>query len=146
MSVSKFTKKKLIKLNIPSTKIDVVPNGIDLTKYESIKVKKSRNPTLCFVGRLISHKRVKDLITAIFILKKTFPKIKCKIIGNGPEKDNLCNFNHVNFTFSTNRIFPAFCTWETDFQFLFDASCNNCPYFRSDDGHWLCVVGESTQF
>jgi len=37
----------------------------------------------------VSHKRVKDIITAIFILKKDYPKIKCKIIGDGPEKKKL---------------------------------------------------------
>ncbi len=87
IAVSKFTEKKLIENGI--SKITVVPNGIDLKKYNSIKIKKSSFPTLCFAGRLIEHKRVKDLITAIFILKKTYPKIRCEIVGNGPEKNRL---------------------------------------------------------
>jgi len=89
ISVSDFTKKKLIKNKISKNKITVIPNGINLSKYEKIKAKKSKFPTVCFAGRLIDHKRVKDLITAVFILKKKYSKIKCKIIGNGPEKNKL---------------------------------------------------------
>ena len=89
VAVSEFTKRKLIKNGVSRNKITVVSNGIELYKYERIKVKKSSFPTLCFIGRLVDHKRVKDLITAIFILKKTYPKIKCKIVGEGPEKNKL---------------------------------------------------------
>ena len=89
VSVSEFTKKKLVKNSISKNKITVVRNGIDLNKYKQIKIKKTGFPTLCFVGRLVEHKRVKDIITAIFILKKTYPKIRCKIIGDGPDKNKL---------------------------------------------------------
>ncbi len=89
ISVSEFTKKKLIKNEIPKNNIVVISNGIRLDKYKIIKAKKTKYPTLCFAGRLVSHKRVKDIITAIFILKKDYPKIKCKIIGDGPEKKKL---------------------------------------------------------
>ena len=89
IAVSDFTKNKLVKSRISRNKITIVPNGIELDKYEKIKVKKSPFPTICFAGRLVDHKRVKDIITAIFILKKNFPKIKCKIIGDGPDKYKL---------------------------------------------------------
>lgn len=89
IAVSEFTKNKLVKNGISKNKITVARNGIDLNKYKQTKIKKTGFPTLCFVGRLVEHKRVKDIITAIFILKKKFPKIKCKIIGDGPDKNKL---------------------------------------------------------
>ncbi|MFH0876004.1 MAG: glycosyltransferase family 4 protein [archaeon] len=84
IAVSEFTKKKLINLSIHEKNIFVVPNGIWLSEFNKPDIKKFREKTVCFAGRLLEHKRVQDLIIAASILK-----VKCIIIGDGPYKEEL---------------------------------------------------------
>jgi len=91
ISVSKFTKNRLIKFGVDKNKIEVVHNGISPEVYKKIKTKKFKRPTICCIARLTPQKRVEDLIRAIEIVKLSFPNINCKIIGIGDEKGNLCN-------------------------------------------------------
>jgi glycosyltransferase involved in cell wall biosynthesis len=86
--VSSFTKKRLVEQRYKSENIKVIHNGINLEKYKKGESKKKKN-TICYVGRLIKHKRITALIKAVEIIKKEIPEIKCNIIGEGPEKNNL---------------------------------------------------------
>ncbi|HDQ15975.1 MAG TPA: glycosyltransferase family 1 protein [Bacteroidetes bacterium] len=89
ISVSEFTKKRLVERGVSKEKIFVVPNGVNLPEYAKIKVKKYPAPTICCISRLVKTKRVDDLINAIPLIMKSIPKIKCKIIGVGDELKNL---------------------------------------------------------
>ncbi len=88
IAVSQHTEKKLKKELKVKTNISIVPNGIDLAHIKSIKPSKIKSDVI-FAGRLLSHKNVDMLIKAISELKKHHPKIKCIIVGNGPEKIKL---------------------------------------------------------
>jgi len=89
ISVSHFTKKRLLKRKVKCKRIRVVPNGIDLKEIKKIRVKKERFPTLCVLGRLTKQKRVDLVIKALKPIEKEIPQIKLKIIGQGPEFKNL---------------------------------------------------------
>ena len=86
---SEFTKNNLTKVGIKKNIIDTVYSGVELKKYEKLKVKKFKDPTITTVARLVNYKRVNDLIDAIFIVKNKIPFVKCNIIGDGPERRNL---------------------------------------------------------
>lgn len=89
---SNYTKSRLVKIaKITPSKIKVIHSGVELEKYRKIKVKKFRDPTIVSLGRLTSQKRIQDLIRAVKIIKQEIPNIKCKIIGDGPEKERLMN-------------------------------------------------------
>lgn len=88
IAVSNYTKENLIKAGIDENKITVIYNGVDLEKYNFDVSVKEEN-TVCFVGRLVRYKRVDLLINAVSILKKEFENILLKIIGVGPEEENL---------------------------------------------------------
>ncbi|MBT7392686.1 glycosyltransferase family 4 protein [archaeon] len=87
ISVSEFTRKKLVEQGIK--KVNVVNNGIDMQKYDSVKVSKFDFPTIGVIGRLINQKRVDDVLYALAIVKKKIPDIKLKIIGKGEEMKSL---------------------------------------------------------
>jgi glycosyltransferase involved in cell wall biosynthesis len=91
ISVSDFTKEKLIdQMKIPEEKIAVIYNGINLDLFKKTFVdEKYPDPTIVTVCRLVSYKRVEDLIKAIKILKSDIPNIRLKIIGNGPQEEYL---------------------------------------------------------
>lgn len=90
LPVSDYTNENLQKYTNPEH-IKTVHNIVDFPNVTSEKYDK---PTISCVARLVDYKRVKDLIKAVCIIKKTIPDIQCKIIGTGPEKDNLIQLTH----------------------------------------------------
>ena len=92
IAVSENTKRQLIeRLKVNPKKIEYIPNWINNEEISKIKPSKNKEDTsdVIFVGRLLSHKNVNVLIQAISIIKKTNPKIKCMIVGDGPEMVSL---------------------------------------------------------
>jgi glycosyltransferase involved in cell wall biosynthesis len=89
ISVSEFTKKRLEKNGIEKENIIVIPNGVEVSKYQKIKIKKESLPTISCVNRLTPAKRTSDVIKAVAIVKKEVPNIQCKIVGQGEELANL---------------------------------------------------------
>ncbi len=68
--------------------IELIPNGIEFLRIRQIPPAQ-RESDVVFAGRLIREKHVDVLIEAIGILARDNPSIKCLVIGDGPEKDNL---------------------------------------------------------
>ncbi|MCS7231877.1 MAG: glycosyltransferase family 4 protein [Elusimicrobiota bacterium] len=88
IAISEKIKEDLKALGFPESKILVIPNGVDYCSIKKIDQREEKFDVI-YVGRLISHKRVDLLINAIAEIKKEIPDIKCGIIGDGPERDNL---------------------------------------------------------
>jgi len=89
IALSKQTKKKLLEAGMKSKKINVIYGGVDIDYIRKIKARKNRLPTVCCVSRLVPYKNVDILIKAISLAKEKIPKIKCLIVGKGPEKQKL---------------------------------------------------------
>jgi len=88
ISISPHTTHNLInKLKVNPDKIKTIPLGIDLEEIENVKSKKIKNKII-FVGRLIAHKNVNLLISAVSEISKRM-NISLTIAGNGPKKSNL---------------------------------------------------------
>lgn len=88
IAVSKHTKNKLINNLKVNKKITVILNGINFNKIQKIKPVKPISDII-FAGRLLGYKNIDTLVKAVKLIKKTRPKIKCLIIGDGPEKNRL---------------------------------------------------------
>jgi glycosyltransferase involved in cell wall biosynthesis len=112
ISVSELTRRKI--LNKVDKKILILPNGIDFKSLKKAKPFREHFDVI-FVGRLIKEKNVDMLLRAVAILKKKYPKIKCCIIGEGPERQKLMaitsslglkkNVKFYNFFASHEKIF-----------------------------------------
>ena len=89
IAVSRSTMKKLLKYGIDEEKIKVITGGVDLKMIDPIKEEKTSTPSILFVGRLVPHKRVEDLLKAFSIVLKTNPKTNLYIVGTGKHKDFL---------------------------------------------------------
>lgn len=95
-AVSEHTARELmIKLKIPEHKITIIPNGISLDNFENIIPSESKSDVI-FVGRLLSNKNVDVLVQSIALLKDKYPKIKCIVVGKGPERNNLIQLVQKN--------------------------------------------------
>lgn len=113
---SEGVKNNFVKQGIEPSKCVVIYNGIALgTKphmpsHEIRKRWRLSNDDILIgtVGSLIKRKRIKDLIKAFFIVaNRTEHPIKCMIVGEGPEKENLISL--VKKTNLTNKfIFTGF--------------------------------------
>jgi glycosyltransferase involved in cell wall biosynthesis len=82
------THRRLLETGLPESRVTVVPNGVDMTV---IAAAPPSTPTfdLIYVGRLLSHKRVADLIEAMHHLERDGVSLTCAIVGVGPERDAL---------------------------------------------------------
>jgi glycosyltransferase involved in cell wall biosynthesis len=86
ITVSSSSKKKLIESGVPEHRIEIIPNGVDVGRYDEVKVKKSDRPRVIYVGRLIGYKHVDDLLVAFSRLDLD---AELYIVGEGPERKNL---------------------------------------------------------
>lgn len=84
---SEATKKGLKTIGVRK-EISVIPNGVDVQKAEKI-VRSNEGSDVIYVGRLSKEKNVHLLIKATGYVKREIPGIRCTIIGDGPEKENL---------------------------------------------------------
>lgn len=87
-AVSNFTAKRLETQFHRTQGVQVIPNGIDLKHIKAVKPSQD-TADLIFAGRLLKHKNVDLLIQAIALVRKELPKIRVKIVGEGPEKMKL---------------------------------------------------------
>jgi glycosyltransferase involved in cell wall biosynthesis len=87
VAVSERTKRDLERIGVRK-EIEIIPNGIDFGEIEKIRASEEESDVI-FAGRLIEEKNVDILIKAVELVKKEIPDVKCRIIGDGPEKRKL---------------------------------------------------------
>ena len=88
ISISEHTTNKLKNDLLSRKNIFTVSIGVDFEKIKKIHASSEKSDVI-FAGRLLSHKNVDVLIKSIQLIKGKIPKIKCLIIGDGPEKNDL---------------------------------------------------------
>ena len=70
--------------------ITIIPNGIDLKKYQHSPVKKDpEDRMILYIGRLERRKGVKFLLQAFQLFSQTNPGVKLIIAGDGPDREKL---------------------------------------------------------
>jgi glycosyltransferase involved in cell wall biosynthesis len=88
ISVSQYTRDKLIQAGLKDSKVSVVPNGIDLEAIDRADAVPD-GPDVLFVGRLIPEKRVAALLEALSTEPLRGLGATCRVIGDGPEAERL---------------------------------------------------------
>jgi glycosyltransferase involved in cell wall biosynthesis len=90
--VESQSKMELFRNRCTSNKIIILPNGIELEKFQNIYSHNKNNhtkKTIIFVGTLRPVKGVKYLIKAMRIIHKKLPDTNLLIVGDGPDRDKL---------------------------------------------------------
>ena len=85
IAVSETTKAKLEKLGVPPERISVIRNGVN---FPNLGVKNRRRDSIIYVGRLVKHKHVEDLIYALAKLDPV-DTWNAKIVGGGEQLVDL---------------------------------------------------------
>ncbi|MBT3297522.1 glycosyltransferase family 4 protein [archaeon] len=75
--------KSFLKYNNFNKKIEVIPNGVDIKKFDSIESNKSDKFKIIFVGRLHPQKGLTYLLDALELIKTELKNVEVHIIGGG---------------------------------------------------------------
>ena len=92
---SAFTKEKILEFSETRTKIEVIPNGVDLQRFQrkinlsSVRRRFGPGPLLLGVGGLKLRKGFDVAIRAISGLKRKYPSLRYLIVGDGEERQAL---------------------------------------------------------
>jgi glycosyltransferase involved in cell wall biosynthesis len=82
IAISERTRKGLEELGVCGVR--VVPIGIDFKDIERIRAA-GKTSEIIYAGRLLGHKNVNLLISALQFVKREIPDVRTIIIGDGPE-------------------------------------------------------------
>lgn len=78
---------------VPSSKIRIVPELIDLADWDarfvSARHRPRERPTVLSVARMYPRKRLEDLLAAAVRLRDRLPDVQVRIVGGGPEQERL---------------------------------------------------------
>ena len=99
----------------PSSKIKIIPPGVDLNLFRKTKLDKrwrkkfGDNPKIILgVGRLIKWKGFEYLVKSLPYVLVKFPQAKLMIVGSGPEEKNLKRLvQELNLEIDKNVFFPG---------------------------------------
>ncbi len=90
ITVSEMTRDSLINdFGAKKERVTMIPNGVDISKIDSVADQEKDEDTIIFVGRIIPHKHVDHLVEVVKRLKDDIPNIKLVIVGKGIEKENI---------------------------------------------------------
>ena len=81
VAVSRATRAELRELGVAGPRVAVVHNGTD--PVVSVDARKSPNPSICVVGRLVPHKQVEHAVDAVAALVGEFPDLRLRVVGSG---------------------------------------------------------------
>lgn len=140
--------------------VNYVPNGVDLTLYESGKIK--TEDKIEFIGRIHEQKGIIYLLEAFQIINKKFPKFKLEIIGevNDYAKELQNKFKNENIVWKgyvSNRqeivrsLKSAYCIalpslWEGLPLTLFESLASARPLVISDIPAFKSVINDEAIF
>ena len=82
MTVSRSTKDDLIRCGLDGDRIDIVPEGISIRPLLTLP-RKSRPPSILFVGRITRMKRVLHLVRMLSLAQRALPTLELWLAGSG---------------------------------------------------------------
>lgn len=86
------------KYGVPSDTIDVIPGGVDVTRYESVLTRNQAReklnlpldrPIVVVVRRLVRRMGLEDLLDALVTLRKKWPDLLVVVAGRGALREEL---------------------------------------------------------
>jgi phosphatidylinositol alpha-mannosyltransferase len=69
--------------------IEIIPNGIDLSKYQVPRNNTKETKTVLFIGRLEKRKGVRYLLEAFALIQDQLPDSRLIVAGEGPDRERL---------------------------------------------------------
>ena len=73
---------------VPAARLEVIPNGVDLGRFDPLPVPEGTPPRLLFMGRLVPQKGVDVLFEALAGIQDV-PGLEARVLGDGPMRASL---------------------------------------------------------
>lgn len=132
--VSQAMHEYLNQLQIKPQALRVIPMGVDLKdKFTPNPLRNRKKNELLFVGRLVPKKGLNYLLDALSILVKERPDLQLKIVGFGPEENNLKK-QVKQLKLGENVSFIGALTQDELPKMYHQATLFVAPFVRADNG------------
>jgi glycosyltransferase involved in cell wall biosynthesis len=89
VTVSLPSARDLTDLGVDARHIAVVRNGLDEAPPQTLESPRSATPRIAVLSRLVPHKQIEDVLTAIAELRPRIPGLHLDIVGGGWWRDRL---------------------------------------------------------
>jgi len=90
VAVSRSTRADLMRRGMDGGLIEVIPNGVDLGRYApDPSVKRYKEPTVLYLGRLKKYKRVDLVLRAVASLAARGRQVRLLVVGKGDHLSTL---------------------------------------------------------
>jgi glycosyltransferase involved in cell wall biosynthesis len=89
VAVSAFVRTRLLERGLPAERVVLHHIGVASESIAAAAVGPRDPDLVLFVGRLVAHKGVDDLIAALSVVRRARPEAKLVVIGTGPERAAL---------------------------------------------------------
>ena len=86
---SEAVQKELRDRGFPIKRIEVVPNGVDVSVFYPAESWPRDDDYVLFVGRLVEQKGVEHLLRAFAYVVQKFPRVRLKLVGEGGYRPSL---------------------------------------------------------
>lgn len=133
ITVSQFTKNRLVKFGLNPERIFVIPNGIDLPSFNKSDGHPSQNNSLAILGRLVKQKGHIYLIEAMKRVVKEVPDAKLNVIGDGPLRSSL-EAKVREYRLDTNIVFRGGVADQEKFKMLCSSNIFVLPSLKEGFG------------
>lgn len=87
ITISQVVKSKLTRMGVNPDMIAIIYPPLRI--IPTLKVSRTKEPSLSLVTRLVNYKGLDDIIRATVIIKAKYPAITVNIVGDGPQKKDL---------------------------------------------------------
>jgi len=88
VTVSRFTRDRIVAAGVDPAKVHVVPNGIDIGAIRNAPLAAVPSD-LIWAGRLVAHKQPGLALRAFALLHQADPSLRFVVVGDGPERERL---------------------------------------------------------
>jgi len=88
LCLSPFTERR-VRAACARAQVTPIPAGIDARTLAGYARPAAERRGIIFIGRLLAHKRVSDLLQALALTRATVPDATLTVIGQGPEETHL---------------------------------------------------------
>lgn len=97
-------------LGAAEQKLQVIPNGIDLEKFEGLRPQTDRRPTVALIGRVVPIKDIEAYIAAAALVRQAIPDVQVLVIGPTDEDEDyftLCKQRVTELDMTETVIFTG---------------------------------------
>ncbi|MCK4546054.1 MAG: glycosyltransferase family 4 protein [Candidatus Eisenbacteria sp.] len=87
--VSESTRDELVSRGVSASRIAVIHNGIDLSRYRPETRRRFPEPSVVYLGRLKKYKSIDLVLRAMKRVLEKIPEAKLTIVGDGDDRPRL---------------------------------------------------------